>query len=261
MQSPNRLVRMLLRGRRYMHSGPFEYNVFRIYFILAVEIVLLSRLQAELYVISYALPDKGSHLWFLTHTDKRRCLDQFSRVAWHRKHWYSLWNFIAIIYTSWDIRYTISTSGHRPPSLKHYSPWRRRVFAVALPFSGPQKWRFLLEVRRYLIRIVSSYSSIRSVSRHFDFLWAWLIILRHLRHHKKCAWVSLPVGENRIKQFRSVSEIYRSGLHYKNRAAFRGLNEETTFYAYFKGGLIYGLYAYRCVVIKESMSTLLILTK
>jgi len=48
---------------------------------------------------------------------------------------------------------------------------------------------------------------IRSVCRHFEFVWAWLIILRHLRHRLKCAWASLPVGENRINTFQSVPDI------------------------------------------------------
>jgi len=36
--------------------------------------------------------------------------------------------------------------------------------------------------------------TLRSVSRHFEFLRAWLIIWRHLRHHKKFARAPLPVG-------------------------------------------------------------------
>jgi len=65
--------------------------------------------------------------------DLRQCWDQYSRVAWHRKYGYSRWNFVAIMYTSWNICYFISTSGCRPPSLVYYSPWRRRVFALDLP--------------------------------------------------------------------------------------------------------------------------------
>jgi len=50
-------------------------------------------------------------------------------------------------------------------------------------------------------------SYIRSVGRHFELLWMWLIIWRHLRHHKKCARALLPLCENRIKKFQSVPEI------------------------------------------------------
>jgi len=58
-------------------------------------------------VLSYPLPSTGVHLWILIHPDKRQCLDQSSRVAWHRKHKYNRWNFVALTYTSWDIRYSI----------------------------------------------------------------------------------------------------------------------------------------------------------
>jgi len=51
---------------------------------IAIGIVLLSR-TAKLHVIWYAYPVPGRHLWFLTHTDKQQCIDQSSRVAWHRK--------------------------------------------------------------------------------------------------------------------------------------------------------------------------------
>jgi len=70
------------------------------------------------------------HLWFLTETNKRQCLDQSIRVAWHRKHRYRRWNFVAIMYTSWDIRYSMNTSDYRPPSMIYYSPWRRVVYAL-----------------------------------------------------------------------------------------------------------------------------------
>jgi len=53
---------------------------------MAVGILLPSCVQAELHVISYPLMVTSRHLWFLTHPDTRQCLDQSSRVAWHRKH-------------------------------------------------------------------------------------------------------------------------------------------------------------------------------
>jgi len=40
---------------------------------------------------------------------------------------YSRWNSVAIMCTSWDIRYFISTSGSRPPFLIFHPPWRRPV--------------------------------------------------------------------------------------------------------------------------------------
>jgi len=51
--------------------------------------------------------------------------NQSSRVAWHRKHRYNCYNCVAIICTSWDIRYFLFTSGSRPPYLIFHPHWRR----------------------------------------------------------------------------------------------------------------------------------------
>jgi len=74
---------------------PMSIPIFPIFSMLdianigkAVGISLLSRIKAEIYVISYLLPVSDRHLWFLTYPDKRQCLDQSSHVAWHRKHRY-----------------------------------------------------------------------------------------------------------------------------------------------------------------------------
>jgi len=94
----------------------------------AVEMSLLSRIQAEIYVISYPLPVTGRRLWYLTmHPDKQQCLNQSSRVDWHR----NIGIAVGILFVSWDPCY------------------------------------------------------IRSVSRHCEYVWAWLIILRHLRHKQE----------------------------------------------------------------------------
>jgi len=133
-------------------------------------------------------------------------LDQSSCVAWHRKHTYSRWNFVAIPHTSWDIRYSISTSGYRPPSLIYYSPWPRSVRTSPIVFLDVKivgfPWKF---ADISFVSWDTSYS--RSGSRHFEFLWASPIISRHSRHHKKCAWTLLPIGENPIKKFQSILEI------------------------------------------------------
>jgi len=42
---------------------------------------------------------------------------------------------------------------------------------------------------------------------HFDFLWAWFIILRHLRHHKKCAWATSQNRVNNSNQFRRYRDL------------------------------------------------------
>jgi len=45
----------------------------------------------------------------------------------------SRWNFVAIVYTSWDIRYFLSTSGYWPPSLIYDLPKHTTVFPVVYP--------------------------------------------------------------------------------------------------------------------------------
>jgi len=107
---------------------------------------------------------------------------------------------VVIVNTSWYIRYSILTSGYRPPSLIYYSFWRARVFALALPYfrNGGYPWKFAD------ISFVSWDPSYIRSSRHFKLLWAWLILLRHLRHHKRCDWA---LDENRIKKFQSLPKI------------------------------------------------------
>jgi len=112
---------------------------------IAIGILLVSCIQAEIYVNPYSLPVSGRHLRFLTYPDTRQYSDQSSRVVWHRKRRYSRWNCVVIPHMSWDICYSIFTSGYRPPSLIYYSPWRRRVFALALPCFCTSIWRFPLK--------------------------------------------------------------------------------------------------------------------
>jgi len=108
---------------------------------LAVGISLLSCIQAEIYVIPYSLPVTGRHLWFLTHPDWRQCFDQSSRVAWHRKHRYSRWNFVAISRTCWDF---MSTSGYMPPSLSpSIHPNKRQCFDQCSRVSWHRKYIYI----------------------------------------------------------------------------------------------------------------------
>jgi len=78
---------------------------------IVVGISFLSCIEAEICVISYLLPVNGSHLWFIPYSYIGYFSEYFSRVARPRKHRYSRWNFVAIMYGSRDIRYFISTSG------------------------------------------------------------------------------------------------------------------------------------------------------
>jgi len=68
---------------------------------MSVGVVLISRIQAEIYVIPYSLSVKCRHLWFPTHPEKWQCLNQSGCVAWRRKHRYSRWNCVANMCTSW----------------------------------------------------------------------------------------------------------------------------------------------------------------
>jgi len=67
--------------------------------------LLLSCIQADIHVIPYSPPVTGHHLWFLTYPDTRQCLEQFCRVAWHRKHRYSRWKFRC--YLAYKLRCTL----------------------------------------------------------------------------------------------------------------------------------------------------------
>jgi len=79
---------------------------------VAVRISLLSCIRAEIYVMSYPLPVNGRHLRFTTYPDIGLHSQLFIPVVWSRKHGRSRWNFVAIMFTSWDIRNILSTSGH-----------------------------------------------------------------------------------------------------------------------------------------------------
>jgi len=109
------------------------------------EITYISACMRDSNNIAFPVPRR--YLLFLTHPDKRQYLDQSSRVAWHRKHRYSRWNCVAIMCTSWDIRYFISTSGSRLLSLISHSPWRPPVLSFAPLCCSMQKicgfrWNF-----------------------------------------------------------------------------------------------------------------------
>jgi len=79
---------------------------------IGVWISFLSCIEAEICVISHQLPVNGSHLWFIPYSFISHSCEYFSRVAQPRKRRYNLWNFIAIVYGSRDIRYFVSTSGN-----------------------------------------------------------------------------------------------------------------------------------------------------
>jgi len=98
-------------------------------------------------------------------------------------------------YTLFHIHFRLqATIFDEPPILT----WR--VMFTIILVSEPQKQQFPLEICWFLIRIVRCY--IPSVSRHFEFVWAWLLIFRHLRYQRKCARALQPVkiSENRIIQ-------------------------------------------------------------
>ena len=62
-------------------------------------------------------------------------------IAGHRKQRYSRWNFVAIMYTSRDIRYCLSTSGQRLPPLCSNIHRRRTVSPLVFPCClTPKTW-------------------------------------------------------------------------------------------------------------------------
>jgi hypothetical protein len=78
---------------------------------IAVGILLLSCIQAEICVMPYLLPVSGCHLWFAFYPHVHRAVSAlvYSRNPWPRKQGYILWNFFPIMYTNWDKRYFLST--------------------------------------------------------------------------------------------------------------------------------------------------------
>jgi len=105
---------------------------------MAVGISLVSCIHAAIYVISYPHPVTGRHLYYTTSPDIGQSSDwcDCSHVAscclTPQRH--SRWKCVAIMFTSWDIRYSISSLSYRPPSLMSYSPWRRAVLTFVTPY-------------------------------------------------------------------------------------------------------------------------------
>jgi len=85
--------------------------------------------RAKFLVNQYPLPVTVRLAWYTTHPELGQCSHKCSEIARSREHRYSRLNFAAIMWTSWDIHYFISTSGYRSPSLIHHSPCHRTVLA------------------------------------------------------------------------------------------------------------------------------------
>jgi len=73
----------------------------------------------------------------ICHSPRHMAVLRLVQSCW--KHRYSRWNFVAILYTSWDIRYFVGTPGSRPPSLIYHFPWHRTVFAQDQSWCTPSK--------------------------------------------------------------------------------------------------------------------------
>ena len=82
---------------------------------LASGITMLSYIRAERYVSIIVLPVCAENLWFDSHNGDGNHKSQL--VAGPRKCWDSRWNLVAIMCTSWDMRYCICTSGISPSEL------------------------------------------------------------------------------------------------------------------------------------------------
>jgi len=192
---------------------------------MAVGISLLSRIQAETYVISYPLTVPGRHLWFLTYLvlDKRQCLDQSSRVDLHRKHRYSRWNVVAIICTSWNIRYFISTSAFRPPSFIFHPPWLRPVLTLVPLCCSMQKicgfrWNFILSAMSGLsvsvitsAILISGWTRIALCSRQCCYQQRWL--RHHQNKHSNVEFAAKSDLRTVIQWSPSLSDFHQKIVH------------------------------------------------
>ena len=89
---------------------------------IAVGISLLSCIEAEIYVMPFLLPVNGRHLRFYTNSDIGQYCHLSLRVAWPRKHGYSCWSFVPMLFTNWDI----TTSGLKDAILVFILPVRSR---------------------------------------------------------------------------------------------------------------------------------------
>jgi len=144
---------------------------------VAVGISLRSCIQAEIYVISYLFPANGRHLWFLTYADIGQHSQLFIPVVWPRKHECSRMNFVAIMFTSWDIRNFLSTSGQWPPSLLYDIPRHRTASLYLLPVYGTEN-----ELFYYLWNCVAV---MYIGCRHLKFLTSGFIWECYWQHHWK----------------------------------------------------------------------------
>jgi len=129
------------------------------------------------------------HLWFLINPCVCQSTDftqQSSIVALYWIQGYNRWNFVNVVYTSWDKRYIRRTSSYRPPSLIFHKFTRRAVSAVVKSCSLTPKtscafvysrWNFVAIVyRRWAISYFMSTSS--SGAAIFTFLvpvWSHII--------------------------------------------------------------------------------------
>ena len=77
---------------------------------IALEISLLSRVKAEIYVILVLLPVDGRHLSFPTYPGNEQSPHKSLRVALLWKQGCSARDLVAIMYRSWVVRYLISAS-------------------------------------------------------------------------------------------------------------------------------------------------------
>jgi len=120
-------------------------------------------------------------------------------------------SLLSYMYT-WDYCIPYPTSGYIPPSLFTTNlTWAsvHNSSNVSGPQNGGLRWTFAD------ISVVSwDPSCIRSASRHFEVLWAWPMIILHLRHQKKRAWASLPNSEHSINKLFTLS---KSGRYLRNK--------------------------------------------
>jgi len=115
----------------------------------------------------------GRHLWYATHPHTGE-FDTSPVMLVDLEN--SCWNFISIMHKSWDLLFSYLTSEYRPLILIYHLPWRRRVIILFLTCifldlnNGSCRWKFAD------ISFVSCILVKSGLCRHFEFVWAWLII-------------------------------------------------------------------------------------
>jgi len=142
-------------------------------------------MAAKICISSYLLPVIGSHLWFIPYPYIGHSSEYFSGVARPRKNAYCRRNFVSIVYISWDMRYFISASGYRQPSLTYPLSVHRTFFEV-LQSCCPTSKTWLLEYRCYYVHN-RRYKCYISTSASWPPFWfsTWILVICYFCYRRQ----------------------------------------------------------------------------